>query len=354
MTQVARARSSSGDGPARPLTSFAVARAAGVSQSTVSLVMSGKAAGRVSAATQALVETTVRRLGYQPNVSARTLRTGMARTLALAVPNVQQPFFGQLLVAAEHAAREHDYAVILIDTTTDVVWTDRLLGMLRSGLVAGCIVYAGDDKCDQRLLPARERILFVEAEDTRNSSVDLDVGGGMHAVVQHLIGLGHRRIGYFAAGYPKGTYRRRYASFRDELKQHDLPHCPGWRTSATFELEEATLAARTLLAQADISALFCDDDLLAGAAYRTARNLGIVIPAQLSVVGFNDLEMARLLSPELTTVAIPVDAVGRTAVERLLAQLQRPTEMTAAPFVAALELRVRASTAPPGDGDPAK
>src|ERR1700722_6074909 len=88
------------------VTSVSVAEAAKVSQSTVSLVLSGKAEGRVSAATKALVEETARRLGYQPNVSARALRTGAAKTLALAVPNVQQPFFGQIFVAAEIKARE--------------------------------------------------------------------------------------------------------------------------------------------------------------------------------------------------------------------------------------------------------
>ena len=116
------------------VTSIAVAEAARVSQSTVSLVLSGKAAGRVSTATKTLVEETARRLGYQPNVSAQALRTGAAKTLALAVPNVQQPFFGQIFVAAELKAREHDYAVILIDTTTDLLWAERLVGMIRSRL----------------------------------------------------------------------------------------------------------------------------------------------------------------------------------------------------------------------------
>jgi LacI family transcriptional regulator/LacI family repressor for deo operon, udp, cdd, tsx, nupC, and nupG len=112
-------------------------------------------------------------------------------------------------------------------------------------------------------------------------------------------------------------------------------------------LEAATRRAKEFLKNAPFTALFCDDDLLAGAAYRAARQLGIAIPAQLSIVGFNDIEIARLLDPELTTVAIPADVIGRTAVERLLLQLQRPVKPAGPAFVAELELRVRGSTAPP-------
>ena len=95
-----------GDAKARGVTSVSVAAAAGVSQSTVSLVMSGKSEGRVSPEVRTLVEETARRLGYQPNASAQMLRTGVLKVVALAVPNVRQPFFGEVLVAAELAARE--------------------------------------------------------------------------------------------------------------------------------------------------------------------------------------------------------------------------------------------------------
>jgi DNA-binding LacI/PurR family transcriptional regulator len=330
---------------ARPITSITVAEAARVSQSTVSLVLSGKAAGRVSPATKALVETTARRLGYQPNVSAQTLRTGAAKTFALAVPNVQQPFFGQIFVAAELTAREHDYTVILIDTTTDPRWAERLVGMMRSRSVAGCIVYASDSQSDPTLEGVKDSILFIEAEDPGRSGVDLDVSGGMRAVVEHLAGLGHKRIGYFAAEYSKATYERRFESFLAELERMRLPYHRKWRTSATFDLETATRRAKALFTNLDFTALFCDDDLLAGAAYRAARQLGIAIPAHLSVVGFNDVELARFLDPELTTVAIPADAIGRAAVERLLMHLRgRPSK---SPFVVQLELRVRGSTAAP-------
>ncbi len=342
-----RSRRRGGEEPPRQVTSIGVAEAAQVSQSTVSLVLSGKAAGRVSAKTQALVQETARRLGYQPNVSAQTLRTGAARTLALAVPNVQQPFFGQLLVAAELRAREHDYAVLLVDTTTDLNWAARLVGLMRSRLVAGCIVYASDDRSEPALMPVKGSMLFIEANDPKRSGVDLDIGGAMTLVVEHLAALGHKRIGYFAAEYPKSTFGRRFEGFLAALTRLKLSFEPNWRISSTFELEGATLRAKTFLQNTNTTALFCDDDLLAGAVYRAARQIGITIPAQLSVVGFNDVEIARLLSPELTTVSIPVDTIGQTAVDRLLLKLQGKSEDRGRPFIADLQLRVRASTAAP-------
>ena len=332
------------------VTSFSVAAAAGVSQSTVSLVMSGKAAGRVSEATRVLVEQTARRLGYRPNVSAQMLRTGVLKVLALAVPNVQQPFFGQVLVAAELAARKNDHAVLLIDTANDALWMDRLIGMIRGRLVAGCIVYAGDEAAGQGLREVRDRILFVEAEDARKSGVDLDVGAAMKSVVEHLAGLGHSRIGYFAADYPKAIFRRRFASFIAELGQAGLAFDARWRTASTFELDRATMAAEELLSVREISALVCDDDLLAGAAYRAARKIGLGIPTHLSVVGFNDVELARMLSPELTTVAIPAELVARTSVERLLGQLGSGSSRRQKPHIVQLALRVRASTGKPPEG----
>jgi LacI family transcriptional regulator/LacI family repressor for deo operon, udp, cdd, tsx, nupC, and nupG len=330
---------------ARGVTSYAVAKAANVSQSTVSLVLSGKAAGRVSPATQALVLETARRFGYQKNELARVLRTGASRLLALAVPNVQQPFFGQILVAAELAAREADHSVILVDTTTDPGWVERLLGMFGSRLIAGCIVYASDDATETALADVRDRILFVEAENPPTSGIDLDVAGGVAKAVAHLAALGHRRIGYFAADYPKATYRRRLEAFGGEIVRHGLAHEPAWRAAATFEIDRATEVATTLLSTLPFTALFCDDDLLAAATYRAARRVGIDIPGALSVVGFNDIEMARMLEPELTTVAIPAEAVGRTAVRRLLGQLDTKAGEAEMPFVVELELRVRESTA---------
>jgi LacI family transcriptional regulator/LacI family repressor for deo operon, udp, cdd, tsx, nupC, and nupG len=307
--------------------------------------MSGKSAGRVSSGTLTLVQETAERLGYRPNVLAQVLRTGNAHLIALAVPNVTHPFFGAVLVAAELAAREHGYAMTLIDTTSDPFWADRILELLASRLLAGCIVYAGDDMPSSLLALRTDRVLFVEAEDAGRAALDIDIEQGVRAVVKHLTALGHQRIGYFAADYPKATYRRRFTTFSEELAAAGLPFQPHWRAEATFDVDTATSVGCALLERAEVTAVFCDDDLLAGALYRACRQLGLRIPEDLSVIGFDDIELARMLSPELTTLAIPADNIGRNAVELLLQQLEPDEQEVQRPLVTKLELKVRGSSA---------
>lgn len=327
------------------VTSRDVAREAGVSQSTVSLVLNGKAEGRVSPATRELIEETAARLGYRPNASAQMLRTGVGKTLAFAVPDIQQPFFGEVLVAAEVAARKRGYSVLLADTTTDPRWSERLVGMIRSRMIAGCITYTPDAEAEARFADVGDRVVMVESETPGLSGVDLTVDAAMRSVVGHLADLGHRRIGHFAARYPKLTFRNRRAAFLAELERRGLAGNPLEHAASTFEIEAATEAAKGLIASG-VTAIACDDDLLAGAAYRAARQLGLAIPDDLSVVGFNDIEFARVLHPELTTVHIPAGELGREATRRLLDKLDgKPAR--SGPAVVELRLVLRQSTARP-------
>lgn len=326
------------------VTSTMVARAANVSQSTVSLVLSGKSAGRVSAATRTLVEETARQLGYRPNVSAQTLRTGIVKTLAFAVPDLQQPFFGQVLYAAELFACRHGYNIILIDTLADADWAGRLLQMFNSHTIAGCIVYASDKETERRLAPMQNNVVYIEADDEALSGIDLNTAGVMKAVAEHLAALGHRRIGYLAARYPRALFQRRFDSFVQQLALVGIAFTPQRRQFSRFGVEEATACALQLL-ENDVTAVVCDDDLLAGALYRAARKMGKSIPGDLSVIGFNDVEIARLLSPELTTIAIPAEEIGQRSVELLLAQLG-PSHVRAKPAILDLHLRLRGSTGP--------
>jgi DNA-binding LacI/PurR family transcriptional regulator len=327
------------------VTSRDVARETNVSQSTVSLVLNGKAEGRVSPATRELVQEAAARLGYRPNVSAQTLRTGVGKTLAFAVPDIQQPFFGEVLVAAEIAAREQGYSVLLVDTMTDPLWSERLVGMIRSRMIAGCITYSPDAEAEARFADVSDRVVMVESDTPALSGVDLSIDAAMRAVVGHLAGLGHHKIGHFAAAYPKLTFRHRRTAFLAELKRVGIATDPQWHVASTFEIDAATEAAKRLI-ETGVTAIACDDDLLGGAAYRAARQLGVTIPDDLSVVGFNDIEFARLLAPELTTVNIPADTLGREATRRLLDKLGGKA-VRSKPTVMKLRLVVRQSTARP-------
>jgi LacI family transcriptional regulator/LacI family repressor for deo operon, udp, cdd, tsx, nupC, and nupG len=157
--------------------------------------------------------------------------------------------------------------------------------------------------------------------------------------------LGHERVGHAAAESPKATYRRRADSLSTELARTGIRFDPAWRFRSTFDIDQATQRAVEFLQRSDVTAVFCDDDLLAGGVYRACRKLRIRIPDDLSVVGFDDIDLSRLLEPELTTVAIPAEDIGRKAVEALLRRVSGKTRQTRS--VLTLTLVVRNSTARP-------
>jgi DNA-binding LacI/PurR family transcriptional regulator len=318
------------------VTSVDVARRAGVSQSTVSLVFSGKAPGRISARTEEAVRAAAEELGYRPNVAARALKTGAARTVALVVPDITNPFFGGLLRGAQTAARAAGYAVALIDTNNDRDWGAASAEALRAGPADGLLLFEVDP-------PPRaagsEPIVVIESESRGHPSVRLDVASGTEAAIRHLLELGHRRIGHVASVHDRPTFRLRRRTV-DRLVGDDVP-----RVRSEFTLASARDAVRELLTgHDDLTALFCDDDVVAAGAYLGARELGVRIPDDLSVVGFDGLDIGRVLDPPVTTIVSDAGELGRIAFELLTAQLQgkRPRSR-----VLPVELEVRGSTAPP-------
>jgi DNA-binding LacI/PurR family transcriptional regulator len=318
------------------VTSVDVARRAGVSQSTVSLVLSGKAAGRISATTEEAVRAAAAELGYRPNAAARALKTGAARTVALVVPDITNPFFGGLLRGAQTAARAAGYAVALIDTANDRDWGAASAEALGAGPADGLLLFEVDPP---RRSAATEPIVVIESESRGHPSVRVDAGGGTEAAIRHLLELGHVRIGHVASVFDRPTFRLRRRAV-DRLAGSGVA-----RTTTDFTIDDARDATLALLrAEPGLTALFCDDDVIAAGAYLAARELALAIPDQLSIVGFDGLDIGRILEPPVTTVAIDAGELGRVAFELLLAQLAggRPRSR-----VLPVELTVRGSTAAP-------
>ena len=323
------------------VTSVDVARRAGVSQSTVSLVFSGKAEGRISARTTALVRAAAVELGYRPNAAARALKTGAARTVALVVPDVTNPFFGGLLRGAQTAARAAGYAVALIDTANDRDWGAASAEALQAGPADGLMLFEVDPppRAPGARADAAEPIVVIESESRGHTSVRLDAEDGTLAAVGHLRELGHERIGHVASIHDRPTFRLRRRAV-DRLAGKGTP-----RARCDFTLDSARSAALELLhADPSLTALVCDDDVIAAGAYLAARELERRIPADLSVVGFDGLDIGRVLDPPVTTVVADAVELGRVAFELLHAQLagNRPRSR-----VLPVELAVRGSTAPP-------
>lgn len=312
-----RSTTSAARGSTPATTATEVARAAGVSQSAVSLVMSGKAAGRIAPATAAHIQEVARSLGYRPNVAARTLRTGTSALLGLVVLDASHPFYGHMLSAADDAAAGHGLALTMIQTRGhESTWEQRLADQLSSGHLAGAII-CGERLSDGSPLRDRgDRLVFVEVPEPGLRSVVLATGAATEAAVALLASHGHDEIAYLAADYPSAVFAARAADCAAAASRHGvtLRANPRWR--ATFDVEAATAAAGRLLDDG-ARAVVCDDDLLALALHRVAAARGISVPDDLEIVGVGDLDTARLVSPELTTVRLPAASIASAAVALL-------------------------------------
>jgi DNA-binding LacI/PurR family transcriptional regulator len=310
-----------------------------VSQTTVSLVLSGKAVGRISEPTAEAVRRAARDLGYRPNAAARALRSGSAAAVGLVVRDVTHPFFGRTLRGAQRAAREMGHVVVLIDDGAAVA--DGAAEILREGTVDGFLFFTTDPPTSLRA-PGAPPFVLIENEQSRLPFVRLDVEAGTDAALAHLHDLGHEQIGYVRSAVGGQTFDRRHARWEAHLRAHGQEPAQQVTVFSAFDADSTIAAGRELLTHPRRPpAVLCDDDVLASGLLAAADELGVRVPQEVAVVGFDDLDIARLTHPPLTTVHFDPEALGAAAFELLYARLQgkRPRNR-----VLPSELVIRGST----------
>ncbi len=340
--------------PARPTISD-VAERAGVSTATVSRVLAG--IGRSRPATSAAVMTAVGALGYRPSGVARSLRMQRTRTLGLIVSDIQNPFFPELVRAADDAARAIDYSILLGSAAFDELRVVYYLDLMVDRRVDGIIVASSQisDTSWRWLIASPVPVIVVNAEppDYRVPAIAGDNEAGSRMAVEHLVGLGHRRIGYIRGPESFTAARPRFDGFQRAceeagLRAEDIPVLQG-----DGQVEGGERAAGEMLAQAPrVTAIACYNDLTAIGALRMLRGAGHHVPGDVSVVGFDDIAAASWVVPALTTVSQPKAEMGRLAVEYLVRALEDPgAEPPPQTIRLPPSLRVRESTGPaPVDG----
>ncbi|HEX4805765.1 MAG TPA: LacI family DNA-binding transcriptional regulator [Conexibacter sp.] len=327
------------------VTSLDVARLAGVSQSTVSLVLSGKGSGRASTEVQERVRRAAAQLRYRPHPSARALRSGRTHAVGLFVPDVTNPFLGRVLRGAQQVAREEGYTVALVEPGDERDFQLSAMDALRDRGVDGLLLFSvrpPRPTDEQPGLP----VVLIEAEQRGVPSVTLDVDAGAAAAMEHLLGLGHRAIAHLATDIPLRTFSTRGRRWRKALAEAGAEPDAALEARCAFTLGAAREAARALLsAPTRPTAIFCDDDLLAAGARLAAADLGIDVPGQLSLVGFAGTILSEVTLPQLTTVSAPAEALGDGAMRKLLALIRGAAvqQRTVLP----VSLTLRDSTAPP-------
>jgi LacI family transcriptional regulator len=331
-----------------------VAKLSGVSVSTVSRVFNGY--GDVSAATRERVMATARSLDYAPSAAARTLVRRRSQLIGVVLftghehPDIGHPFFQDVLVGLKHGIGSRGYDVLLFATEQPGSGGDGAHSYLRRARhhhVDG-IVLMGVDPGDPevaKLLEADIPLIGVDLDMSGPTATHVasDNVGGARLAVRHLYGLGHRRIATIAGPQDRKPGVDRLVGFRAEVQALGLEGRPEYEEIGDFYMESGESSMRSLLALPEPpTAVFAAADLMAVGAIKTAREAGLRVPGDLAVVGFDDIQLASLLDPPLTTIRQDKVGLGRAAARALVEQIENP-ETTPAALTLPVELVVRAS-----------
>lgn len=329
------------EGGSPVVTIRAVATLAGVSPSTVSRALNTPEL--VRAATRRRVLECAERLGYEPNRAARSLVLGRTATAGLIVPDIANPFFAPFIKAVQARLRDGGYTVFLADTDEDAeseVAAAQAMARQADGLIMCSPRMSGSRL---RSLAARCPVVVANRMCRTVPSISMDVAPGLNAAIAHLHALGHRRIGFL--GGPSRSWsnrqRVRFLSAGCAAKGIRLvelgPYEP--RFPGGYRAADEALAA-------DVTAVFAYNDLVALGVMARLAARGVRVPDEMSVMGFDDVPMASMVSPPLTTVAVPIDAVAQAAAAMLLSMLADRRPQRPAGLELATRLLIRSTTAP--------
>ena len=310
-----------------------VAKLAGVSRATVSYVLNGQTEGRVpiSEETRQRVLEAIEELGYEPDARAQALRSGNTNTIALIIPDLRNPHFSEYATGIEEAARASGYHLLLSSTTLNNEYAVEIFKDLArrrfDGLILASSFILDSREAQATLEQVRTRGLpIVEmSENYGVDSISADYRGATREVISYLLSLGHRRIGFIngVGGHELG--QDRLEPYKASLKDAHIPIDTELIADCGPTIEDGYRAAKTLLElPSRPTAILAINDLLAIGALRAAGDLGLQVPNDLSVVGYDDIAMAKYIVPRLTTVTKNAHTLGMRAFEALLARMQNP------------------------------
>jgi DNA-binding LacI/PurR family transcriptional regulator len=244
-----------------------------------------------------------------------------------------------VLRGAQRAAHKAGYVVILVDTRNDRHWESQSFEALRAGPVDGYLLF---EVTAPDALGPDENVVLMETEGPGRPSVRFDGEAGAASAFEHFLQLGHTRIGHLGAAFRALTFEDRERARRRVLSEAGLDPDAQPRILTPITIEDARLNGLQLLDERP-TAVFCDDDVIAAGLYLAARERGVRIPENLSVIGFDDMDFARVLEPPLTTVALDAELLGSTSFELLEARMSG--RRTRKRVVLPADLLMRGSTA---------
>lgn len=335
----------------RRVTAADVASAAGVSQSTVSRVLNNKSTHLISQQTIEAVRAAAAELGYRPNPIARALRLQRTHLLGLIVREIADPFFAEFIDELSKQAHVLGYQVLLGHAHGDAQEGLAVTELFSDQHCDGILVLGDlrdDEAALQEMLRDHPAVVALCRGSARAAipTINTNNSQGMRLVLDHLVGLGHRRLAFLDGGW-LGDIRERRETFAAILADYNLELPDAWVQAEVNNSEGGYRAMQAVLALPERpTAVIASDDLMAIGALRAVTDAGLQVPRDISLVGFDDIIISRYLSPALTTVRQPVKEMCREAL-RIMLEMVNGQDVAENLVQLSPKLIVRESTGPP-------
>jgi DNA-binding LacI/PurR family transcriptional regulator len=329
-----------------PVSIYDIARAAGVSPSTVSRALEDHP--RIGAETRKRIQELAREMDYVPSTVARSLTARKTWTIGMVLPTISDPFMGRVVEGVEQAAIEAGFNVFISTSQNDRQREIEVVAMLQKRRVDGIIVIASHlfDGWPRAVHHSRVPVVMIDEQNPGENMhfVAVDDRSGARIAVEHLLALGHRRIGYVGVSNRPQSNQYRLKGYQDALQAAGEAVDPALIITVDDVMEHGQIGEASLepLLAAGATAVFCYNDTTAIGLLAACARSGLTIPEQLSIIGFDDIDMAAYTLPPLTTMRQPRFELGQWAMQMMLALLdgQEPANR-----IIPAELIVRQTTA---------
>jgi len=329
-----------------------VAKLAEVSKATVSKVFNNDES--ISQATRNKVLEAAKKFDYRPSLIPGALKTRKTKAIGLILPNVMNPFFPGIIKGVEDVAVESGYMVIFCNSDERLKKEALYFQMFEDRWVDGIIISGVTGKSReekeyiQRLHKKGIPVVFIdrEIESYFTSVVMIDNGGAAFKGTEHCLDLGHKRIGFISASLDIKIFTDRFKGYQKALEENGIEFDQSLVIEGNQTIQSGKEATKQLLSLDDPpTAIFAVNDLIAIGVLKEIQERGLKVPEDISVIGFDDIPLASLVNPALTTIAQPIYEIGREAVNLLIKNIEKKG-LTKSKIILDTKLIVRESTAP--------
>ncbi|BAH08365.1 LacI family DNA-binding transcriptional regulator [Clostridium kluyveri] len=298
-----------------------VAKEAGVSIATVSRVLND--VDVVNEETKKKVLAAIKKLGYRPNIVARSLKTQKTRTIGIIIPDISNQFYPEIVRGAEDVANIYDYNIMLCNTDLDMEKETEYLKVLKEKMSDGVLYMSNSLEEDMLNLIKQLQIPMVLVETTNDKedipSVTIDNEKAAYDGVTYLINKGNRKIAYIGASEDMANASAvRYKGYKKALEENNLQVDKNRTYFSNLKAKDGYEGINKILDRVDVDAIFCSSDEIAMGAINALRDRGIKVPEDVDVMGFDNIYSASIFYPKLTTVAQPIYDMGSVGMRMLI------------------------------------